>query len=433
MNFNNVEFTWLDGYPKNWSLCRVKNYFISTKDKVDDPKDFPILSLTMRGIIERDISKNEGQLPETFSGYVLLQKDDIVFNPMDLISGWVDKSDFVGLISPSYRVLRPLSKNVSIDYYKYFFQRLYNEKILFPFGEGVHYQYRWGLGSETLMNFPILYPPIQEQQQIVEFLDIKTSLIDSLIEKTQKKIELLKEKRTSLINHTVTKGLNPNVEMKESGVEWIGDIPSHWVKSKLKYKSKIYGRIGYRGYTTDDIVEEGEGVITLSPSNIVDGKLNIEKRTYLSYNKYYESPEIIIGVNDIVYVQRGSSIGKSTIIPLNHPEMTINPQLIIIKEYNCLPKYLYFFLKSIVIKIQTTNETNGGSTPLITQNSVENFILTIPENIKEQQQIVEYLDEQTDIIDTTISKEQKRIKLLKEYRQSLISEVVTGKIKVTNE
>ena len=252
MDLNNVEFTWIKNKPMNWKIHRVKNHFVLTKNKTDSPEGYPILSLTMRGIIERDISSNEGQLPETYNGYNLIEKDDIVFNPMDLISGWVDCSPHKGLISPSYKVIRPTSSEVDIKFYTYYFQTHYKEKIFFPFGEGVHYEYRWGLGTETLKNFPIVIPPLSEQQQIVSFLDTKTSLIDSLIEKTQRKIELLKEKRTSLINEVVTKGLNPNVEMKDSGVEWIGEIPSHWDTVKVKYLGNIRSGDGLESNLIED-------------------------------------------------------------------------------------------------------------------------------------------------------------------------------------
>ena len=287
------------------------------------------------------------------------------------------------------------------------------------------------LNLDKVKNIGIVIPPLHEQSQIVQFLNSKTELIDKLISTKERKITLLKEQRTSLINQVVTKGLNPSVKMEDSGVEWIGEIPEGWIKSKLKYKSKIIGRIGYRGYTVEDLVEEGQGVITLSPSNIVDGELNLEKRTFLSFEKYYESPEIILEHNDIVYVQRGSTIGKSTIIPLNHPEMTINPQLVILKKFDCVPRFIYYFMKSEVIGIQTSNQISGGSTPLITQNSVENFIIVLPKTKQEQTLIVEYLDSKTKKIDDLVQLEQKKIDLLKEYRQSLISEVVTGKIKVT--
>ena len=280
-----------------------------------------------------------------------------------------------------------------------------------------------------LGNNSIVVPSLSEQQQIVTFLDDKTQKIDSLIQQKEKKIKLLKEKRTSLINHIVTKGLNPNVEMKDSGVEWIGKIPRDWIKTKLKHVTNIYGRIGYRGYTVEDIVDEGEGVITISPSNIKNDVFSTKNSTYITWDKYYESPEIQIFTNDIILVKTGSTIGKTSIIPEDVPEMTINPQLVVLKDVKLFPKYLYYQTTCRFIKESFLIEQTGSSTPTISQLKVNEFPLLQP-SLLEQQQIVEYLDKQTEEIDTLIQLEQKKIDTLKEYRQSLISEVVTGKIKV---
>jgi len=280
-----------------------------------------------------------------------------------------------------------------------------------------------------LGNNSIVVPSLSEQQQIVTFLDDKTQKIDSLIQQKEKKIKLLKEKRTSLINHIVTKGLNPNVEMKDSGVEWIGKIPRDWIKTKLKHVTNIYGRIGYRGYTVEDIVDEGEGVITISPSNIKNDVFSTKNSTYITWDKYYESPEIQIFTNDIILVKTGSTIGKTSIIPEDVPEMTINPQLVVLKDVKLFPKYLYYQTTCRFIKESFLVEQTGSSTPTISQLKVNEFPLLQP-SLLEQQQIVEYLDKQTEEIDTLIQLEQKKIDTLKEYRQSLISEVVTGKIKV---
>jgi len=288
---------------------------------------------------------------------------------------------------------------------------------------------REGISVTFLGRYPFLIPPLSEQQQIVSFLDSKTSQIDELIQKKERKIELLKEYLTSLINKVVTKGLNPNVEMKDSGVEWIGEIPSGWERKKLKHISKIFGRIGFRGYTTEDIVDEGEGVITISPSNIKNDVFSIENSTYLSWEKYYESPEIQIFPNDIIIVKTGSTIGKTSIIPNGTPEMTLNPQLIVLKEIQINPKYFYYQTVCKFIKESFDIEQTGSTTPTISQEKINGFpILTPP--LSEQQQIVEYLDEQTQKIDSSIQTEERKIELLKEYRQSLISSVVTGKIDV---
>lgn len=217
---------------------------------------------------------------------------------------------------------------------------------------------------------------------------------------------------------------------KDSGIEWIGEIPSHWEKSKVKYVSDIFGRIGYRGYTVEDLVDENEGCITISPGNIYEDKFTLENRTYLSWEKYYESPEIMIYPNDIILVKTGSTIGKTCIIPDNVKEMTINPQLIVLKNIKMYNRYMFYITTCRYFKQLFFNEQTGGTTPTISQEKINDFFVVNPP-ISEQEQIVSYLDEKTSQIDKTIDIEKKKIELLKEYRQSLISNVVTGKIKVT--
>ena len=436
MDLNNVEFTWIKNKPMNWEIHRVKNHFVLTKNKTDSPEGYPILSLTMRGIIERDISSNEGQLPETYNGYNLLEKDDIVFNPMDLISGWVDCSPHEGLISPSYKVIRPTSSEVDIKFYTYYFQTHYKEKIFFPFGEGVHYEYRWGLGTETLKNFPIVVPPLSEQQQIVSFLDTKTSLIDSLIEKTQRKIELLKEKRTSIINEIVTKGLNPNVEMKDSEVKWIGKIPLSWKKISLGKIGNLYG--GLTGKSGDDFRSEN------NPMNKPFIPFtNIFNNTYISKNHFQnvvvEKHENQNKVKkfDLFFLMSSEEyddLGKSSIIIEDVDELYLNSFCKGFRIINddVYPLFLNYQLLGDTHRKLISTEGNGFTRINLRQDRLKETQVFIPP-LLEQKQIVEYLDEQTQKIDKKISIEEKKIKLLKEYRQSLISEVVTGKLKVTTD
>jgi len=266
-------------------------------------------------------------------------------------------------------------------------------------------------------------PPVSEQQQIVSFLDTKTSLIDSLIEKTQRKIELLKEKRTTLINEVVTKGLNPNVEMKDSGVEWIGEIPSHWNRNKL---NRISERIGDGLHSTPKYVDSSE-FFFINGNNLVDGKIKIFNSTKCvseeEFNKHFiqlNSKTILLSINGTIgnlsyYNNEKVILGKSSCY--------IN-----LKE-NINHNFIYYVLKSESINKYFTFELTGSTIFNLSLNSIRNTPIVIPSE-KEQQQIVEYLDEQTQKIDKIISIEEKRIKLLKEYRQSLISEVVTGKRKV---
>lgn len=212
---------------------------------------------------------------------------------------------------------------------------------------------------------------------------------------------------------------------KPSGVEWIGDIPEHWVKTKVKHVVEIFGRIGYRGYTIEDIVNEGEGVITISPSNIQKDLFVIDNGvTYISYDKYYQSPEIMIFPNDIILVKTGSTIGKTSIIPEGVPEMTINPQLVVLKNIKTNPKHLYYQTLCNYIKESFEVEQTGSTTPTISQEKINEFPILNPP-LPEQEQIVKYLDEQTVEIDNLISITEKKIELLKENRTSTINRVIT--------
>ena len=246
-------------------------------------------------------------------------------------------------------------------------------------------------------------PPKSEQHQIVSFLDTKTSLIDSLIDKTQRKIELLKEKRISLINEVVTKGLNPNVEMKDSGVEWIGEIPCHWDTVKVKYLGNIRSGDGLESNLIEDEddypVYGGNGVLGY----------------YSDFN--YSTNVLSIG-------RVGEKCGNVHFI---NKKVWINDNSLVL-EPNSKVESLWYIFHSLTQR-DLNQLRNKNTQPLITGTLVKNEYIPLPPK-SEQHQIVEYLDEQTQLIDKTISIEEKRIELLKEYRQSLISEVVTGKRKV---
>jgi type I restriction enzyme S subunit len=279
------------------------------------------------------------------------------------------------------------------------------------------------LNKEQWFNLLTPLPPLPEQQQIVSFLDTKTSLIDSLIDKTQQKIELLKKKRTSLINEVVTKGLNPNVEMKDSGVEWIGEIPSHYQIGKLKHicneNQRSLSNSTNPNYELNYIEisdVNSEGVIgnhtpyifSESPSRcrrvVQKGDVIVSTvRTYLKSIGLIEEE-----VEDLI-----CSTGFSVL----SPNIEINS------------KYLFYLLRTEWFISMVISKSEGVSYPSIQSEKLMNIDVVFCK-ISEQQQIVEYLDEQTQLIDNTISIEEKRIELLKEYRQSLISEVVTGKRKV---
>ena len=285
-----------------------------------------------------------------------------------------------------------------------------------------------GLGKSVFLDLPILLPPLAEQKKIVAYLDQKTSQIDQIIQAKKRLCELLEEERKAIISQAISKGLSPEVARKDSGIKWIGEIPAHWEVRKMKYISKIYGRIGFRGYTTRDIVKKGEGAIVISPSNIKENGLNLSDCSYLSWDKYYESPEIMIFEDDIILSKTGT-IGKTAIIPKNHFKMTLNPQFVVFKEVQLLPKYLYYQTACDFFKHFLYSEKTGSTIPTISQEKIGNFSVLYPPRA-EQEEISRYLDRKTRAIDAQLVAIKKQLELFKEYRITLISKVVTGEIKI---
>jgi type I restriction enzyme, S subunit len=211
---------------------------------------------------------------------------------------------------------------------------------------------------------------------------------------------------------------------KPSNIDWIGEIPNHWELTKVKFMANIFGRIGYRGYTVEDIVDEGNGAITISPSNIKNDIFTIENITCISWEKYFESPEIMVFEDDIILVKTGSTIGKTAIIPKSCPEMTINPQLVVLKNIKINNKYFYYQTVCDYFKNSFEVEQTGSTTPTISQEKINSFpLLYLP--LQEQQAIVSYLDEKTALIDELILKKERKIELLKEQRAALINQAVT--------
>ncbi|MBT5215544.1 restriction endonuclease subunit S [Candidatus Woesearchaeota archaeon] len=283
---------------------------------------------------------------------------------------------------------------------------------------------RINLRQDRLLDIPLFIPPLNEQTQIVSFLDTKIQKIDELIEKTEQKIKLLKEKRTSLINHCVTKGLNPDVEMKDSGVEWIGEIPNHWGTTKLKYQGDVIIGLSYK---PENQVDEGQGILVMRSSNVQNGKPSFKDNVYVDCEI---SEKLKIKENDILICSRNGSrrlIGKNCLIPKEIEGMTWGVFMTVYRSKS--PKFFHWLLNSPVFESQSglflTSTINQ-----LTVSTLQNMVVPYVYELEEQNQIIEYLNEQTQKIDSTIEKDTQRTELLKEYRQSLISEVVTGKVDV---
>jgi len=393
---------WIGEIPNIWKtvqikrLCSVKRG--SSPRPIDDPKYFHDNG-EFSWVRISDVSKSERYLEktkETLSELGSTLSTKILPNDIFLsIAGSVGKPIITKIkccIHDGFVWFDGLNYDKELLYYIFSLGKCFS-------GLGkMGTQLNLNTESVGMINIPLI--PLSEQQQIVSFLDDKTQKIDSLIQQKEKKIELLKEKRTSLINHVVTKGLDSNVEMKDSGVEWIGEIPNHWDFIPLKRIVKICNGKDYKHIE----VEEGG-----YPVFGTGGEFS------RCSDFLYKGPSVGLG--------RKGTIDKPMFI--DEPFWTSDTLYYTEIGDKVLPIYFYFLVKQIPFSLYK----NGGIIPSMTKTDYEEMRFPLPE-IVEQQQIVEYLDKQTEEIDTLIQLEQKKIDTLKEYRQSLISEVVTGKIKV---
>lgn len=286
-----------------------------------------------------------------------------------------------------------------------------------------------GFNIDELVDFKIPIPQdLPTQQRIADFLDRKCAEIDELAALQETMIAELKRYKQSVITEAVTKGLDPDVPMQDSGVEWIGEIPEGWSVGRIKNVASLFGRIGFRGYTSDDLNKDGIGAITLSPSNMLPMSMDYTNVTYLSWKKYEESPEIKIQNGDLLMVKTGSSYGKVSFVDNLPREATINPQILRIVP-NIHSKYLGYFLQTTYFSFQVEGGVVGGTIPTISQEKINNFRVILPP-LSEQRAIADYLDRKCAEIDELIAIKQQKIEALKEYKKSVIFEYVTGKKEV---
>jgi type I restriction enzyme S subunit len=278
-----------------------------------------------------------------------------------------------------------------------------------------------------IKEFNTLLPPLSEQEQIVSYLDDKTTKIDKLIQKKLRKIDLLKEYRTSLINTVVTKGLNPNVPMKDSGIEWIDEIPSHWDSTRLGYfTTKVGSGVTPRGGSE---IYLDSGIPLIRSQNVHFDGIRLENVSYIDSEIHESMSGSKVFKEDVLLNITGGSIGRCSVVNVSF-EMNVNQHVCIIRTKNTLKNYfLNYLLSSNIGQNQIHMNGSGGNREGLTVENIKNMIITFPP-LSEQEHIVSYLDEKTSQIDKTIDIEKKKIELLKEYRQSLIANVVTGKINV---
>jgi len=285
-----------------------------------------------------------------------------------------------------------------------------------------------GLSREDAYDKIALLPSIDEQQAIADFLDDKTAKIDKLVETKRRQIELLKEQRQAIINQAVTKGLDPNAPMKDSGIDWLGKIPKHWGVKKLKWiVSKIGSGVTPRGGAQ---VYQDEGVPLLRSQNVHFDGLRLDDVAYISDEIHQSMKNSQVNSEDVLLNITGASIGRCSVVPNSISDANVNQHVCILRpEASVVSNYLHLVIVSNVGQLQVYNSQNGTSREGLNFEQLGNFIIPLP-SIDEQAEVTRKTTELINGIYSSINKAEKQIELLQEYRTTLISETVTGKIDV---
>lgn len=417
---------WLGEIPSHWEIFRNKDIFHERKYAVGkNSGNYTLLSLTKRGVIIRNMDDG-GKFPTEFDTYKVVEPGDFVFCFFDVdeTPRAVGLSSEYGMITGAYTVLRQSIANSQYLYYYYL--SIDEAKALKPLYTGL----RKTVPLNAFMSMQIYLPPRAEQDAIVRYLDSATSEIDKAIAMQQKMIDLLNERKQIIIQNAVTKGLDENVEMKESGVEFVNEIPHNWSTRRLKFSAWIRARLGWKGLKASEYVENGYPF--LSAFNIENDHMKWNNLNFINKYRYDESPEIKLKVGDLLLVKDGAGIGKcARIDKLPYGESTANGSLAVITSYDMLDyRYLYYFMVSKSFKDHTELLINGMGVPHFTQGEMKKIVMPVPPQA-EQQQIVIYLDSEMQRFDSAITNCQRQITLLQERKQIIINEVVTGKVRVS--
>lgn len=421
---------WIGEIPDDWKFLRGKWKFNTLKEVNRDLQCMDRLALTMNGVIERSIDSDEGLQPAEFSGYQIFEKDDLVFKLIDLENFKTSRVGLVfkrGIMSPAYIRLRPLQGTYSRFFY-YFYFDLYLRGVYNQIGgQGV----RSALNATDLLEIEICVPALEEQIQIANFLDHETAKIDSLIANQEKLIELLKEKRQAVISHAVTKGLNPNVKMKDSGVEWLGEVPEHWTVIKLKHLTTLFEQ-GWSPQCDSRPAEPHEyGILKVGCVN--GGKFRSLENKALPF-ELEPRLQYLIQKNDLLISRANSKelVGSAAVIDEDYPNLILCDKLYRLRFSKAVSAEMVALYLSIgVVREQIELSATGASHSMqnIGQDTIKELFYLLPP-IDEAHNILSDIAESNTKFDSLISKAELAIELMKERRIALISAAVTGKIDV---
>ncbi|WP_025651429.1 MULTISPECIES: restriction endonuclease subunit S [unclassified Psychrobacter] len=404
--------------PKNWELLSNKHIFSIKNIRVGKKsEDYDLLSLTLKGIVKRDMDNPQGKFPAEFDTYQEVSSGDFVFCLFDVeeTPRTVGLSEFDGMITGAYTVLE-VSPSFDKNFIYYFYLNLDNEKMLKPLYRGL----RNTIPKDWFMSYKTFVPTYKEQTAIARFLDQKMLQIDQAIESKQQQIERLNEYKQIIIQNAVTKGLDPTAKMKDSGVSWIGNIPEEWTIEKGKWLF----------FKMDRPVREEDGIVTCFRDGEVTLRSN--RRTEGFTNALKEHGYQGVRKGDLVIHQMDAFAGAIGVSDSDGKSTPVYSVCIPKDSKRVLSKYYSYFLRSIAHNGYILSLAKGireRSTDF-RFNDFAKLELPLPP-YSSQIKISEFIEQQTARINLVTDLQKQQIERLKEYKTILINQAVTGKIKVS--
>ena len=423
----NSGINWIGNIPASWSVNKVKYNFINYKIIPGIRSDkYNRLALTLEGVVSRTKDDRNGLQPKDFNSYQLLKENDLVFKLIDLqniSTSRVGLAHSTGLVSPAYIILHPI--NVIPKFAEYFFLSMWHRNVFNALGDaGV----RSSLSVSDLLNISFLIPPTAVQAHIVDFLNIKCVQINELRENIEKQLKILEEYKKSIITEAVTKGLNSNVEMKKSGINWIKKIPKDWTIKKLRYVTKNINDVDhYMPDDSEDIDKVPYLMISDLKSKISD--VDFEKCKHISRRDYDVLSVKVKNEKDDIIFARYATIGTVMYIDKNLDFLVSYACLTIKPQNNIYGKFLFYYFKSNAFFEDISQYVNINTQGNIGKESLSKVKIIVPP-IREQENIVEYLDKKCTEIDCIINNKKKQLEILEQHKRSLIYEYITGKKEV---
>lgn len=414
---------WIWEIPEYWDVVRIKNICDIQKTEVGkESYKYSLLSLTLQGIKYRDIESGFWKFPAEFDTYQIVDEGDLIFCLFDIeeTPRTIGLSDKHWMITGAYTVVK-MKSGISNAYYYYLFLSADIEKRLKIYYSGL----RNTIKDDNFRAIPVPLPPLPTQTLIANFLDQKTTEIKKFIENKKKLIELLKEQKQSIIHRAVTKGIDPNAKMKESGIPWIGEIPEKW--NIVPFSKYFTSMIDYR-WKTPEKVDSSEFIL-VTTRNIKDGIIDYNLwLEYVSKDWYEESRSRWLPKKwDIIFTME-APLWECALV--DNEDVTFWQRIVKFRlNHLFIPEYTIYSMRSFFFQSILQVEATGSTVLGLKSSKVHKLKFILP-GVEDQRQIVEYIKKETSQIDSAISKIEQEIALIEEYQTSLIYQAVTGKLPI---